>query len=377
MNPVRLFPEGVALGDAFINRIQERNALIKNIKSTKHTVLMAPRRYGKTSLVMQVADEMGLPSCTIDLLAAYSADFVRDQIVDRVGRLVIELLPSLAKGKEKLMQTFKRMKPEVTLTALGQKLLLQLSAEALTDVADVLLKLDEVAKHFRKKAVIFLDEFQQISQLQNHHAIEAAIRHAVERSENITYVFSGSNRRLLQHMFGDSSRPLYRLCHVMVIERMEKSVYIDHLQSLAKKKWKRKLSDDALERLFYHTELHPFYMNALCQLLWDQSELLSVDLIDATWHQYIKTQKRMIAHDIVSLSVNQKKILSALAKTPAKEVQSAQFISPLKISASSAQQAVAVLLEKDLLYINNENYHCLLDPAMKYYLNVILWESEL
>jgi predicted transcriptional regulator len=84
----------------------------------------------------------------------------------------------------------------------------------------------------------------------------------------------------------------------------------------------------------------------------------------------------MIAHDIVMLSLNQRKILSALAKTPEKEIQSAHFTSKLKISASSAQQAIDVLLQKDLLCVNHDRYYCLLDPAMKYYLNIILWESE-
>ena len=46
----------------------------------------------------------------------------------------------------------------------------------------------------------------------NYHSIEASIRHAVERSENISYVFSGSNRHLLKQMFGGQGRPLYRLC---------------------------------------------------------------------------------------------------------------------------------------------------------------------
>ena len=37
---------------------------------------------------------------TIDLLSAYNVEYVRDQIVDKVSRLVIELLPSLKKTKE-------------------------------------------------------------------------------------------------------------------------------------------------------------------------------------------------------------------------------------------------------------------------------------
>ncbi|MCX7121121.1 MAG: ATP-binding protein [Gammaproteobacteria bacterium] len=371
-----MFPEGVAMGDAFINRVLERNTLIKRIKSNKHTVLMAPRRYGKTSLVMQVAHEMKIHSCAIDLLAAYDIDYVRDQIVEKVGRLVIALLPNLTKAREKLIYIFKQMKPEIILGAFGQKLKLHLTSSPLQDITDVLLKLDETAKHFKKHAVIFLDEFQQLSQLKNYHAIEASIRHAVERSANIAYVFSGSNRKLLAQMFGDSGRPLYRLCELIHIERMEKTVYVDHLRFLSKIKWKKIISDDVLERIFFYTELHPFYMNVLCQLLWDKNNIIVVEDVESAWHTYVKTQRQIISHDVMGLSANQRKILAALAKSPVKEMQSIDFVGPLKISTSSAQLSVEVLLKKDLICVNESAYHCVLDPAMKYYLDVILWESE-
>src|SRR3990167_198086 len=130
-----LFPEGLALGEAFINRVSERNTLIKRIKSSKHTVLMAPRRYGKTSLVMQVAQDLKIHSCAIDLLAAYDVAYVRDQIVEKVGRLVVELLPTVSKkSSEKLIQIFKKMKPELTLGAFGQKLKLQFTSNPLQDI---------------------------------------------------------------------------------------------------------------------------------------------------------------------------------------------------------------------------------------------------
>lgn len=372
---LQYFPEGIALDQAFINRVLERNTLIKRIKANKHSVLMAPRRYGKTSLVLQVSREMKINSCTIDLLAAYNADYVRDQIVDKIGRLAIELLPNLAKAKEKLIFIFRQMKPEITLGAFGQKLSLRLTSSPLQDLTETLLKLDETAKLFKKRAVIFLDEFQQISQLTHYQSLEASIRHAVERSENIAYVFSGSNRRLLQQMFGDSARPLYRLCQIIAIERMEKTIYVDHLHRVAKIKWKKNILPAVLDRICTHTELHPFYMNVLCQLLWSQDDLPSVSQVDQAWYHYVKTQKHVISHDVMALSPNQRKVLTALAKTQIREIQSAHFISPLKLSASSAQQSADMLMKKDFVERSAAGVYRVLDPAMKYYLNVVLWEA--
>lgn len=376
MDAIKTFPEGVALGDAFVNREEERKTLLNRIKSNRHTVLMAPRRYGKTSLVLKVATEMHIPYSAIDLLAAYNEDYVRDQIVNKIGRLVFDLLPNLNKAKEKLITIFKQMRPEISIGAFGQKLSLHLSKNPLQDITEVLLKLDETAKHFKKRAVIFIDEFQQISQLKNHHSIEASIRHAVERSENIAYVFSGSNRHLLKQMFGQQSRPLYRLCQTISIDRMSKEVYEIHLQQLAHVKWKKNIGAEALERIFFHTEQHPFYVNVLCQMLWEEKIIPTGEAIDIAWDNYVKNQKHVISHDITELSLNQRKILIALAKNAIKEIQSSEFVTITKISASSAQQSLNVLIHNDLVYRDAEGYYCVLDPAMKYYLNIVLWENS-
>jgi hypothetical protein len=375
MNNLKYFPEGVALGEAFINREEERKRLSNRIKSNKHSVLMAPRRYGKTSLVMKVAEDMKVPYCAIDLLAAYSEEYVRDQIVDKVSRLVFELLPSINKAKEKLITIFKQMKPEISLGAFGQRLSLNLSNSPLQDITKLLLQLEETAKVFNKQAVIFMDEFQQISQLKNHHSIEASIRHAVERSENITYVFSGSNRHLLNQMFGEQSRPLYKLCQTIHLERMPKEIYVSHLQKLAHARWKKRITETAMEQIFLLSELHPFYMNVLCQLLWEEGEVFSAEKVVSVWHSYVKTQRHTISHDMTELSPNQRRILTALAKAPAKEIQATRFTAPLKISASSAQQSVEVLVRNDSVYKDIDGFYRVLDPAMKYYLDVVLWEN--
>jgi AAA+ ATPase superfamily predicted ATPase len=375
MTFLKYFPEGIALGDAFINREAERKWLCNRIKSNKHSVLMAPRRYGKTSLVMKVAGEMKMPYCSIDLLAAYNEEYVRDQILNKVSRLVFELMPRLKKAKEVLIHIFKRMKPEISIGVFGQHLSLNLSNSPLQDISELLLRLDETAKYFKKKAIIFIDEFQQISQLKNYHSIEASIRHAVERSQNITYVFSGSNRQLLKQMFGDQGRPLYRLCQTINIERMKEEIYIEHLTKLSLIKWKKSISQECLRQIILSTELHPFYMNVLCQLLWEDNTLPTIEKICEVWHDYVKAQKHIISHDIMELSSNQRKILNALATKPVKEIQSAEFTSSLKISVSSAQQALEVLLAKDLVYSDENGIYRVLDPAMRYYLDIILWQN--
>ena len=56
-----IFPQGLALGDNFCNRFNERKYLQNNIQSIRPTLIMSPRRYGKTSLVLYVLNELKFP----------------------------------------------------------------------------------------------------------------------------------------------------------------------------------------------------------------------------------------------------------------------------------------------------------------------------
>ncbi len=361
----KYFPAGIAGDLAFINRFEERESLRKGIIANQHTILMAPRRYGKTSLLTQVASEVGYPFCSMDLLSIHDEESVSDIFLDKVGRLVVELMPPLQQAKEKLLNIFKSMSPELTLSAMGQKLSLKMPKGG-NNISNLFLKLDEVAVAFEKRAIVFIDEMQQIGFLENGHSIEALIRHAVERSKNITYCFSGSSRHLLKKMFGDSARPLYRLCSMMEIGRIDEAHYSPHLKNLSKQRWGQEMAEAVFEKIMAVTEVHPFYINVLCQNLWLEDKIPGVEQVEAIWDRYVKGNRGIIVDDIIGLTLNQKRVLAALAESPIKEVYSGETMMAFKLTPASVKRVIESLLEKDLIYIK-EGAYCVLDPAVRYY----------
>ena len=54
---MNLFPSGIAEGEAFCNRAYERKLLAEHFGDRTHTVVVAPRRYGKSSLIRKVVTE--------------------------------------------------------------------------------------------------------------------------------------------------------------------------------------------------------------------------------------------------------------------------------------------------------------------------------
>jgi AAA+ ATPase superfamily predicted ATPase len=80
-----LFPRSIAIGKAFFNRKREKKKLKENILANRHTLLMSPRRYGKTSLIWEVIRNLKVPACKIDFFSVTDEISVRDAIFDGVG----------------------------------------------------------------------------------------------------------------------------------------------------------------------------------------------------------------------------------------------------------------------------------------------------
>jgi len=370
MNPV--FPMGIATGAAFCDRYQERAELKNNILHNRHTVLLAPRRYGKTSLASEVVRESGLLCAEIDFLLSANAKAVEARILDKVGFVLHQLLPKKKSPKEKILQLFHKLKPELTISALGQKVVLH--APNPTDreitISDVLLNLDHAAQSLKKRVVFFMDEFQQLGELKDNHSIEASIRHAVERSQNVSYIFSGSNRHMLTQMFSDKNRPFYRLCTTINLNRIQKPDHIKFIQKQSKHKWKKELPDETISEIICLSECHPYYVNLICKYFWDNNLFPSKKQIEKMWHEYIESQKSVISYDLVSLSNNQKILLFELAKYPTQQPFSQEYLHRTQLSIASQKEAAKKLLLGDYIYKDDKGITRVLDPAIRSFVDI-------
>ena len=285
-------------------------------------------------------------------------------MVDGVTQLMNQLIPGAKLSKQKLMQFFAKMNPVIELSAFGQRL--KLNPEEKTHeetIMKLLLSLDEAAGALKKKIIFVVDEFQQIAVLDKAHSLEASIRHAVERSQHVFYIFSGSNRTLVEEMFKNKNRPLYHLCDEMKIGRISEKYYDPFIIQAAKKRWpKEKLPEVSIKTILTLTARHPYYLNRLCRMLWDGAVPPDTDKIVFLWNQYVESQKVDWVSDMLSqLTPNQRAVLAALAKEPTKELLNKEFLGNLKMAASSVQRTVGSLLKNDLIYKNQEDglYHVL------------------
>ena len=362
------FPQGIVTHKAFCNRHKERAALVSSIKMHEHIVLVAPRRYGKTSLITQVLEENDFPGSQIDLFFVLTQGEVVQTISEGISKIISMLLPKSKSAAQGIINTIVALNPKLTFNVFGQKLEISTKQSTEKSISELLLALDQFAVKANKSCVVILDEFQQVGELKESHGVEAAIRHAVERSKNVSYIFCGSKRHLLNKMFSDKSRPLYHLCDLMNIDRISSESYITFLKEMADKKWGKSLSLDAIHEILHLTENHPYYVNALCRRLWHAENIPTLSDAMNTWAEYVNQQAEWITDDLSSLTLNRRKVLTALALQPTHAPLSQAFSLKSELGTSGIQKCLNDLKKMDMIFITQDEQYRVLDPAIAYFI---------
>lgn len=362
------FPLGLASRESFCNRSFEQERLKANIRTASPTLVTSPRRYGKTSLVLNVIKQMKLPFSHIDLYAEIDELAIQNAILSGVGDALYMVESGTQKALKFVTDFFAGL--NISFNFEGVQVKVEISKLQKTPakvIMAALKKLDTTLTKKNKKVVLFFDEFQKLAQVVKSTAIEGALRHVAQESKHVCFIFSGSNRHLLNRMFDDSSKPFYNLCDRIILDKIPEEHYVSFIQEKAKIKWGEGLNSETLDTIFNLTQRHPYYLNALCHRLWFYKTIPSPLAASDAWSQYVQEIKSDILYELDLLSENQKKMLISMAKYGADHSpMSMGFITLTQFSLSSASATIKSLQKMDYVYAIKAGRYGIINPVIKY-----------
>lgn len=359
MNVRQLFPLGKACGDSFCNREMETKKLVGNLESGKHTFIVAPRRYGKTSLCEHALAKSGLHWNKVDFHLAITEKDVERFIINAVIRLIGESIRHIDKLTATIKSFVKNLKPKFALSSEHISLELEVSSHSTPaeNVAEAILLLDGLLREKKLRAALLLDEFQEVGSISKGKGIEGAIRNAAQETRQLAIVFSGSNPHLLNRMFEDERRPLYKLCRKLVLPRISSEHYQEHLNKAAKLMWKTSLKDEIFNEIMTLSERHPHYVNHLCDVIWSSEKMpTDVQTVQLAWNEVCEEERSELIKDFLSLSENQKKVMKYISTIGGNNLYSSDAAKVMDIPQGSVRGAIEQLLEKDFIQKQNEEF---------------------
>jgi len=366
MKPRKYFPLGKAYGEAFCNRVDETRWLVGNLKNIKHSLLIAPRRYGKSSLAEKAIEKANMPFIKINFHLCTTEEEVAQIIVNNVIKLIGKSIGHFEKMITSIKKYVSNLSPKIsfgediaTLELVPKKHINQSLI-----ISEVLLLIEKLLLEQNKKAVIFFDEFQEIGKISQTGNIEGAIRTAAQEMQNVSIIFSGSVRSLLIQMFNDEQRPLYKLCRKLKLERIGSEDYKKHINKIALETWNKPLEETAFSDIMNYSCRHPYYVNYLCDVIWESEKYPNCEDIKKAWSIVVQEEWSDALKEISILSLAQRKILKHIATHDIKTITDQETSSNTQLPVSTISSVVNVLLEKDYIEIDEAGYYRVINPVL-------------
>ncbi|WP_065218936.1 MULTISPECIES: AAA family ATPase [Butyricimonas] len=344
---------GYVSAEYFCDREVESDELTRAFFNERNMVIVSPRRMGKTGLIEHCfhykRTQEEFHTFFIDIYATGTLK----EFVFAFGKHIFETLkPKGKKFVEQFFTIISSLRPAFKLDTVSGQPVFDIG---IGDIRQPELSLEEIFRYLEKadkRCIVAIDEFQQIAKYPERN-VEAMLRTYIQKCKNANFIFSGSQRHMMQNMFFSASRPFYQSASLLNLEAITLERYKAFVHYHFNKAGK-KISDECIERVYGLLEGHTWYMQVLFNRFYEQLERgedMTIALADQLLHSTVESNKTVYQSMVTMLSERQKEVLFAMAKEgKATEITSTEFIKKHGLhSPSSVQSAVKQLLEKEFV----------------------------
>lgn len=361
----------LALQNNFTNRKEEINQLISNFTSLTNTILISPRRWGKSSLVLKASEkaqkkDKSLRFCFIDLYNVRTEEQFYQLLAKEVLQATSSRLEELLENAKKFMGQFI---PRISINPDSTNdISVGLDWNEVKNTPDDILNLcEKIAKEKKLKIIICIDEFQNISEFNNQLSIQKKLRSNWQKHHNVAYCLYGSKRHMLMDVFTSQSMPFYKFGDLIFLEKISEKDWIPFL----KKRFadtNKSISTNNARMIAQLVECHPYYVQQLAQLSWLRSTSnCEPQIIEEAFENLVLQLSLLFQTRTDELSTTHINFLKAIIKGE-KHPSSKHTINTYHLGTSANVIRIKrALIKKEILDVQDGNL-IFLDPVFKYWL---------
>lgn len=356
-----------AEGSYFTDRIADAAHLEANLTHGINTILISPRRWGKTSLVKKVIANMSRNDIKIIYIDTFSckseyefyqlfASSIIKQTSSRIEEwmnMAKEFLSSVIAKVSYSPDAFNEY--SLSLEFPGRE-------ESATDV----LQLPErIARKKSIRVVICLDEFQQVAEFNDPTMFQKKLRSVWQHQQNVSYCMFGSKRHLMTEIFSDSSNPFYKFGDIIFLKKIPADEWIPFICQNFKKTGKS-ITESQAAKICQVTENLSSYVQHLSWIVWYKTEtIVSNNTVAEAVDELMEQNKVFFQREIEGLTELQMNFLKAMANGVNTGFSKKEVIKKYRLESSANVQGIKKsLIKKDIIDIDG-NVASFNDPIFK------------
>jgi uncharacterized protein len=366
-NPFRY--GALALDEAFTDRRAEIRELEADISNGQDVVLLAPRRYGKSSLVWRVAQRLvrrRVLVAQVDLMTTPT----KERLAEKLAKTIYENVASpLFRAKERL-RVFQglRIQPTVRLDPADGSFTFGFEAsrapEDLDETLERLLELPgRLAAERERQTVLILDEFQEIVDIDRD--LPKLMRAVFQREPEVAHVYLGSKRHMMRRIFSDENEPFWRSAKQLELGVIPAADFRRFIRERFEAT-DRALAPKAVDRVLEITRGHPYATQELCYFLWQRVAAGERGDLSAVGDALADVLRSEHAHFTLvwgRASPAQRTLLQALAEQPGHPLSSG-YRRRFALAGPSTVQKALQALEREELIVRDEGFAEISEPFL-------------
>jgi len=257
-------------GEELVGRVKEINEILLTLKAGQSVALISPRRFGKTSLMLEVLNRLkreGFYTGHIDLFTVSTIENLAFDITGQVlrNRKLDESLNKLKKNIGEILTNMKFRK-EIE----GQEFILSFGKphqDPWEQLKSSIRFIDSFAGKHKKKICFAFDEFGDIEKYDGIEIIKM-FRGIIQNQQQAVFLFSGSYESVMNKLFVSSKSPFYRMVKIIQPLYIEKSLLVKFVKSKFRALGIPLSDEENVMRAVELTRGHPYYIRLYIQEYW-------------------------------------------------------------------------------------------------------------
>lgn len=365
------FVFGVAAsGDNFTDREHETVRLLTNFRSGVNTVLISPRRWGKTSLVRKVCRLAQTDELKIVYLDIFSCRSDADFYDAFASAVLKQTSTKVEEWMENIRQFLSRISPKISLgadPAADFSLSLELTPKR-EDIDEILQLPEKIAEKKGCRIVVCIDEFQQIGEFKDSKTFQKRLRSVWQLQKHVAYCLFGSKKHLMNELFERKSLPFYKFGDTVYLQKIATADWVGYIRSRFEATGKS-IPAELAEEICRRVDNHSSYVQQLAWLVWTRTgKEATRQELEAAFQDIIDQNTPLFEKQTESLTSFQMNFLRAIIDGVHSEFTTQEVMRKYQLGSSANVSIIKrALIKKELIEIDKRKA-VIPDPIMKVWL---------
>jgi len=354
-----------AVGEKFTDREAETKRLVSNFQNKVNTVLISPRRWGKSSLVKKACDLVADEKTIVIQLDAFGIRDPKDFYTLLTTEVIKNTSGKVETWLENIRKFISRLSPKVSFgTDPFSTFELTFNLESIEKNYRELLDLPEkIAEEKKVNLIICIDEFQNTANFTEAKLFHKRLRTAWQNHQSVTYCLYGSKKHMMSNLFEKQSMPFYKFGETINLEKISEKHWVafitERFQSTGKK-----ISNEQAEIITQTVKTHSYYVQQLSHLIWQRTpDSVENETITVAIEDLLAQNANLYQLETEMLSETQLNLLKAVASGIAEGFSNPEILTKYRLGTSAnISKQKKVLYEKELIDIRGTRLE-FLDPV--------------